>query len=515
MKVVTSEQMREIDRRTIEEFYIDGRVLMERAGISVVLALEEEFEDIKNLRFLVFCGAGNNGGDGFVVARTLLDYTDDVKVILVGNAEKMSQETLSNYLAAKKIGVEIIEIKSEDDLRIVEKELKDVDVVIDSMLGIGLSGALRGNIPQLVELINSHGKYVVAVDVPTGIDSDNGKIYNTAIKADLTITFGLPKLGLFIHPARGYVGRLKIASIGIPFSLRNSETIKRELITKNTVKKLLPFRPSWGHKGTFGKVLIVSGSKKYTGAPVLVSLGALRSGCGLVYTAVPEPYNTVVTGRVPEAVCLPVKTKAGFFDESSVSQILQIADKVDSVVIGPGMSTESETLEFFRILLEKLREKLVVLDADALNIISKDKSILKDLPNAVLTPHLGEFSRLIGKNISEINERIVDEAEGFASENAVVLVLKGSTTIITDGKRTFLNVTGNTGLSKGGSGDVLSGMIGSFMAQGLSPIEAAICGVYIHGLSAELYSTNKSERTMIAEEIAENLSEVFNFIEKE
>lgn len=512
MKIATSEQMRKIDKKTMEEFHIDGRVLMERAGISVVMALEEELKDINSLSFLIFCGAGNNGGDGLVVARTLLDYTNSIKVILIGDVQKMSEETLSNYLAVEKMGIEIQEVKSSEDLILIENELKRSDVVVDAMLGIGLAGALRGYILKAVELINRYGKYVVAVDVPTGVDSDNGRVYNTAVKADLTVTFGLPKLGLFIYPAREYVGKLKISSIGIPISVRNSDSIKRELVTKNVVRNLLPPRPSWGHKGTFGRLLIVSGSKRYTGAPILVSLGALRSGCGLVYTVVPEPYNTVVTSKIPEVVSLPIKTKRGFFDEDSITQISEFVSKADSIVIGPGISMEDETVKFVENLLPNIAERPAVLDADALNIVSKNKSLLRNFSNVVITPHLGEFSRLIGKSTLEISENLVETAEGFANEYDITLVLKGSTTIITDGRGTFLNVTGNTGLAKAGSGDVLSGIIGSFMAQGLSPMEAAVCGVYLHGLSAEFYASENSERTMIAEEIAENLSRVLNFV---
>jgi len=513
MKVVTSQEMREIDKRTMEEFNIDGKILMERAGMSVVMAMEEELGDLRNLSFLIFCGSGNNGGDGFVVARTLYEYTNKVKVILLGKVEKMSAETFSNYLASKKMGIEILEINSSENFKDVERILKASDVVVDAILGIGLSGALRGKILSAVELINSTENYVVSVDVPTGIDSNNGRVYNTAVKANITITFGLPKLGLFIYPARGYVGKLKIASIGIPWDLRNSESIKRELITKSVVKNLIPPRPYWGHKGTFGKVLIISGSKKYTGAPVLVSLGALRSGCGLVYTAVPEPFSVVVTTKLPEIVCLPIKTERGFFDKSSISQILEIESKADVVVVGPGLSVENETTDFIIELLSKI-DKPLLLDADALNIISKtSKDLLRNLSNVVITPHLGEFSRLISKSTMEISENLVEMAESFAREYKLTLLLKGSTTIITNGEKTFLNVTGNTGLAKGGSGDVLSGMISSFMAQGLSPLEAAICGVYLHGLSAEIYSEENSERTMIAEEIANNLPKIFKMIE--
>lgn len=513
MKIVTSREMREIDRKTIEEFNIDGRILMERAGISVVMALEEEIGSLKNLSFLIFCGSGNNGGDGFVVARSLHEYTDKVRVILLGKSEKMSEETFSNYLALKKMGVEVLNVVSTEDFEIVKRSLETSDIVIDAMLGIGLSGALRGNILQIVELINKSGNYVVSVDVPTGVDSDNGRVYNTAIKANVTVTFGLPKLGLFIYPARNYVGKLKIASIGIPLNLRKSNTIKRELITKDVVKNLIPPRPSWGHKGTFGKVLIVSGSKKYTGAPILVSLGALRSGCGLVYTAVPEPFNTIVTTKLPEVVCQPIKTERGFFDKNSISQVLEVENKVDAVVVGPGLSVENETVDFIEELLSRINRP-VLLDADALNIISKtSKDSLRKLSNAIITPHLGEFSRIVGKSITEISENLIETAEDFAKEYKITLLLKGATTVITNGEKTFLNVTGNTGLAKGGSGDVLSGIIGSFMAQGLSPLEAAICGVYLHGLSAEIYSKENSERSMIAEEIADTFPKILKMMD--
>ncbi len=493
MKVVTASQMRNMDDITVRELGLPSRILMERAGISVVMAMESVLGDLSCCSYTVLCGKGNNGGDGLVVARTLLDYTDSVTVILIG--EPSNENPKLNLDVLRRIGGEILILGKDIDLEEIEAVLLGSDVIVDAMLGIGAKGMLKDPISYIVDMVNTTDAYKVCVDIPTGVDSDTGKILGKAIRCDLTVTFALPKIGHVLYPGREYVGRLKVASIGIPRYILESPDVKREIIASDFVKSLLPKRPPDSNKGTFGRILVISGSKYYTGAPVLTGMGALRTGCGLVYIAVPEPYNTVVTTKFPELIAIPLGNRDGILSSDSLKTLenLGILEKTDVISIGPGLSTG----EGVRSLVERVLkiEKPLVLDADGINVLSGNPELLerRNAPT-VITPHPGEFSRLTGLSISEVKYNYA-LAEEFASKYGVVLVLKGATTIVTDGERTFFNTTGNTGLSKGGSGDILTGMIASFMAQGLNALEAAVIAVHIHGYAADITELDQASVT--------------------
>lgn len=485
VRVATAQEMKEIDELTIKEYGVDSRILMERAGISVVLAMEEELGNLSDYRFLVLCGGGNNGGDGFVVARNLLGTAKDVLVVSLG--KKKTPDCEYNYGLYKKFGGKVVD-KFEPFL------LNEFDVVVDAIFGTGLRGEITGEYAEIINLVNKSGKIVVSVDVPSGIDSNTGKVLGVAVKADLTVTFGVPKIGHILFPGRDLTGKLKVANIGHPVHLIDS--INRYVITREMVRSLLPERPRDSHKGTYGKVLIIAGSRLYSGAPVLSGMGALKVGTGLVKLAVPFPQNLIAISRFPELISIPVDTEKGFFGPRNIQECLELSKDVDVVAIGPGLGNNEHVREFVNEFLKTL-EKPAVIDADAINVL--DISVLKERKSpAVLTPHPGEMARLVKKTVGDVKYNY-ELAEEFAKENDCVLVLKSATTIVTDGGRTLFNITGNTGLSKGGSGDVLTGMIAGFMAQGLSPLEASTVSVYLHGFAAELFE--QDERGLTASEL--------------
>jgi len=485
VKVTTGREMKEIDEITINEYGMDSKVLMERAGISVLLALEEELGNLSGQRFLVLCGGGNNGGDGFVVARNLLNVARDVLVVFLGKSR--TPDCDYNYNLYLRFGGKVLE-------HFDASLLKEYDVVVDAIFGTGLKGEVTGEFAKVIDSVNNSNTYVVSVDIPSGVDADTGRILGTAVRANLTVTFGAPKVGHLLFPGREYAGRLKVANIGHPRSLL--EPLKRHVITREVAASLLPERPKDSHKGTYGKVLIVAGSKLYSGAPVLTGMGALKVGAGLVTLVVPFPQNLVATSSFPEIISVPVETKNGYFNAENVEECLRMAEKVDVVAVGPGLGNNDDTRRFVNEFLKKL-EKPVVLDADGLNVL--DVSVLSERNQpTVITPHPGEMARLSGKTIDEVKYNYIF-AEEFARKHRCVLVLKSATTIVTDGENTFFNTTGNTGLSKGGSGDVLTGMISGFMAQKLSPLEASVLAVYLHGMAADLFEDD--ERGLTASEL--------------
>ncbi len=496
--------MRKLDKKTIEELGIPSRVLMERAGVSVVMSLEQEIGDLSNLSFLVVVGKGNNGGDGLVVARNLLDFSFDVTAILL--SRDLKGDPLENLKAFEKLGGNVLVLGQDIDIPGFEKLAISSDVIVDAILGIGLKGNVRENVAEIIEIINQSPAYKVCVDISSGIDSDTGKVMGAAVKCDLTVTFAFPKIGHILPPGRQYSGKLKVASIGIPKIFGSEVSSNRFIFTESMAKNLLPERPQDSNKGTFGKVAIIAGSRYYTGAPVLAALGAMRSGCGLTYLLTPEPFNTVATTHHPDLISIPVPGCEGFFCKKSLEEVMKFAEVADAVAIGPGLSREEGVKVFVNEIA--LIDKPLVIDADGINNLTLEVLKKRSAPT-ILTPHPGEFARLIGEEIDNVKYNY-ELAESFAKDHECVLVLKGNTTIITDGNTTLFNLTGNSALAKGGSGDVLTGMIVSFLAQGLEPLHAAALSVYLHGLTANAYEGD--EATMSPLDIPDILKSVIKKI---
>ncbi len=505
MKVVDAVQMREIDRRTIEDFGLASAVLMERAGLSVVKRITDLFDPSRKV--VVLAGGGNNGGDGLVAARLLHNAGWDVRAFVVSPRDGLSRDCLGQFETALKMGVRIEAEKIPSP-----RELSGA-VVVDALVGTGLNKPLRDGLSLLVKRVNRARTDVVAVDIPTGISADTGRIMGTAVKADVTVTFGLPKRGHLFHPGAGYSGRLFVEDIGFPPALLNAADLRLELVEQARVPGLLPPRNRNSHKGDYGHVFVAGGSPGKTGAPLLCAKAALRCGAGLVTIGVPDTIITSLSASVLEEMTMPLPStpRGGLSGEGTGAVLEFLRSKADVLAIGPGLSTEVETVGF---VLETVAGSPVplVIDADGLNALSSlgrrgAASFLRELRSpAVLTPHPGEMARLLGTDVADVSGDPVAAARGLASEAGVHVVLK-SVPVVTaapDG-RCFINTTGNPGMATAGTGDVLTGVVASLMAQGLTPLHAAVAGVFLHGLSGDLAAAVRTEHALTAGDLVEGL----------
>ena len=528
MKVVTAQEMREIDRKTIRKFRVPGHVLMERAGVAVAGRVKKLFARKKTI---VLAGSGNNGGDGLVAARELFKSHWNVKVLLFGKKDRLNPECLAQLRIAKQVGVPV-----EFRTGIAEKDLHGA-VVVDAMLGTGLNKDVEGSMAKVVTFLNDSGSPVVSVDIPSGISSDSGQVMGVAVKAGYTVTFGLPKRGHLLYPGADHTGRLFIEDIGFPEDLLTSEGIKTELLEKETLACLVPERPKYSHKGDYGHVLIVAGSRGKTGAALMAAKACLRAGAGLVTLGVPESLMDVFQCRVTEEMTLPLPDRGdGTLSSKSVETILRyLADRADVLCIGPGIGVSDETGTLMAKLILSSRAPLVV-DADGINSLGSlqgkqgAREVLKKaLAPIILTPHPGEMARLLkggkgkrqgakgspGYEISgslhkEIEKDRINTTVNFAKETGTCLVLKGVPTIIAEPEgRAFINSTGNPGMATAGTGDVLAGMVSSFLAQGVNPVNASILGVFMHGLAGDLAAREKGVHSLIASDIIDSLPAAF------
>lgn len=507
MKVVSAAEMRELDRNAIEDYGIPGVILMENAGNQVVQVIRQFLPNIENKSVCVFSGKGNNGGDGFVVARHLYNLKADVKVFLLAKKEEISGDAKTNMSIWENMGHKINMIDQNyrfDDLHTV---LTRCDLIIDSIFGTGFRGVPGQPAAGVIELINLSGKPVVAVDIPSGLHADSGLIEGLCIKAAYTVTFGLPKLGLVQEPGASYTGKLHVADISIPAFLYNKETLKRQLLIKDLVCGWFQPRQPAANKGDYGRVLIIAGSRGMTGAACLAAMSSARSGAGLVTLAVPSGVQKLVASKLTEimTVALP-ESPEETIGSAALDEILALAQRFDVIAIGPGITTHPETASLVRNILPKLNIPCV-LDADGLNCLAGYTEVFK-LTSAplVLTPHPGEMSRLTGNTIAEIQQWRLAITERAARDWGVVLLLKGASTIVAaPDSKVYINTTGNPGMATGGAGDVLTGIIAGLIAQGLNPFDAAGAGAYLHGLAGDLAVRQKGCRGLLAGDILDFL----------
>ncbi len=516
MKVVTSEEMREIDKVAIEQYGISSAVLMERAGLSVALKVKEL---LPYKKMLILCGSGNNGGDGLVAARNLHNWGFKVNVLMFAKKNILSSDCNKQYQIAKDMGIKI-EFRSS-----IEKGDLHGAVVIDAIFGTGLSRPVNENLTDVFTFINNSESPVISVDIPSGISSDTGTILGGAIKADYTVTFGLPKRGHFLYPGAEYTGRLFVEDIGFPARLLSSDKLNVELINKENISHLIPQRPACSHKGDYGHVLVVAGSSGKTGAALMTAKACLRSGAGLVTLAVPKSLMDVFQGRVTEEMTLPLTDDGnGMLSSKAVDEILNYAfQKIDVIAIGPGSGVSKETEKIITELIIKSTVPIVI-DADAINSLAGSMLSGQGLKNIfqkakspiILTPHSGEMTRLFkqkseGKELrAKMEKDRIDAAMSFSKENGVYLVLKGAPTIVAepDGN-VFINTTGNPGMATAGSGDVLTGIIAAMLGQKLSAVDASLFGVYIHGLAGDIAASRYGEHSLIASDIINFLPDAF------
>ncbi len=515
MKVSTAFEMRNIDRVCMEEIGLPGIALMENAGSSIAIAALEMLRESNGKSVSVVAGRGNNGGDGFVVARHLANYGVRVKVFLLAEKEKISGDAKTNLEVLERIDLSPKEITSEEELEQIRSSLVHSDLIIDALLGTGIKGEVRGLFAPAIKLINEMPRPVLSVDIPSGLDTDRGSPLGVCVKADRTVTLGLPKRGLVVYPGASYVGKLSIAHIGIPAKLLNSEEIKVELVDEEMVRSIIPTRADDAHKGSCGRVLVVAGSVGLTGAAAMASTAALRSGAGLVTLALPESLNDLMEVKVTEVMTYPLpETSSRSLSYKALDKIMNLADKSSVLALGPGLSTAEDTVKLVQELVQRINLPLVI-DADGLNAFAGRRDLLKRIKAPlVLTPHPGELSRIIEIDISEILADRIEIGRNTAEELSATLVLKVPRTITaTPEGKAFINPTGNSGMATGGTGDVLTGIIAGLIAQGVNPTSAAIAGVYIHGLAGDLAACEKGKLGMIAGDLLEKVPEAINGLE--
>ncbi|MBI3793164.1 MAG: NAD(P)H-hydrate dehydratase [Nitrospinae bacterium] len=513
LKVVSSAQMREIDRLAIEKYGVPELVLMENAGIQSMLYLQELLGGLEGKRIGIFCGKGNNGGDGFVLARHLFTRGLDPAVYLVVPKGEIKGSAKINMEAYLSVGGRMKEFLDETDLKKHKIAIRHADVLVDALLGTGLNAELKGMYKTAVEKINDWKRFCLALDVPTGLSADKGAIYGLNVRADATITFGLPKTGLMFYPSAESVGRLKTADISFPPPLIASSPCEAFLPDSAYIKSILPPRPPTAHKGTYGHVVVTGGSEGMGGAVALSALAALKVGAGLSTAAVPAD----LAGRLELGVLevMSLKLGAGIGDAGNAEKILKFSEGKSAILIGPGMG-RSLNREVLALRLAASLEIPMVIDADGLNNIAGKADVLKSArAPVVITPHPGEMASLTGKTTAEINADRLTVAKSFSKEFNCVTVLKGARTVTSapDGTA-FINPTGNQNLASGGTGDVLGGMIAGYIAQGLSPLNASVAAVYVHGLSADIYTMRNDPYSLTATALIDYLPQALSEVLK-
>ena len=488
MKVAMSAEMRRIDLSASEDYGIPGLVLMESAGRETAYVVQELLRRTGGKRVCIFAGKSNNGGDGFVAARYLANQGFHVQVCLLAEIAALSGDAAVYFAALQKMGIDVLGITEERDWDKAGLAVSFADCLVDALIGTGLQGELTDRMAAAIDLMNSSVKPIVAVDIPSGVEADTGRVTRTAVKASHTVTFGLPKPGLYLYPGADYAGEVKVADIGIPAELLRSASIQQNIITAETVRDMLPQRPRDAHKGSCGRVGVIAGSVGMTGAAVLSATGALRAGAGLVTLGIAASLNPVVEVKLTEVMTLPFPESAnGTFGARALPFMEELALKNAVTLIGPGLGRSEETQAAIRQFVREARCPLVI-DADALAALAGEIDILQQTEAlAVLTPHLGEMALLTGLTVEEISQDRLYIARQAAMEWASIVVLKGAGTVIAfpDGEA-YINPTGNSGMATGGTGDVLAGMIAGFIAQGISSHSAAVAGVYVHGLAGDL-----------------------------
>jgi NAD(P)H-hydrate epimerase len=508
LRVLNARQMREADRRTIDEIGIPSIVLMENAGRQVVAALDALVDDLASRRVAVLCGTGNNGGDGFVVARSLRQRGVEPAVFLVGTAADVRGDARVNLEILGHVGVPLVEVGDAAAWELHGSHVTGADVVVDALMGTGLSRALEGLHETIVDDLNASDAMVVAVDLPTGLSADSPELIGPAVQAAVTVTLGAPKVPLVLPPAEHVVGDVVIADIGIPeFVVDESEGPRLFLLTREYVRTLVAPRSPEAHKGDFGRVLIVAGSRGMTGAAALAARAALRAGAGLVTVATPASVQPVVAALGAEFMTLPLADADGRVTPEAVDQVL--AMDADVIAVGPGLGGGPAVAAFVRALLDRAETPLVV-DADALNACAGDAGVLvgREGRPVVITPHPGEMARLTGGATDDVQGDRVGVAREFAARHQVTVVLKGYRTIVaTPEGDTFVNPTGSPGMATAGSGDVLTGMLAGLMAQLLDPSAAAQLATYLHGAAGELADADEGEMAMVAGDIVHHIGD--------
>lgn len=512
LKIVDSKQMKAIDSYSINTLKIPSLVLMERAAYAVAQVIcggfqqsnglgmrtenAERMQSRKYKRVIAVCGSGNNGGDGLAVARILYTMGFDAGYMMVGNMEKATQET--------QLQLEIVrnmKIPEYTDL----SDLAGADALVDAVFGIGLMREVAGHFAKVLRAMDGCEVPVYAVDIPSGVSTDTGQVLGCAVRAVKTVTFGCHKLGLVLYPGAAYAGAVIVADIGFPAISKMQAGINTFAYEKSDIYGYLPPRRAYSNKGSYGKVLVIAGSKNMGGAGYFCAKAAYMTGCGLVRVLTVEENREMMLSKLPEAVLTTYDST-----DPDWKEFARALAWADSVVLGPGLTTEDYAMRIVRFVLENCTVPLVV-DADGLNILAANDylwEVWTKRSALVTTPHLGEMSRLTGLEIKAIAGQLPQACQSFARSHGVVCALKDARTVISDGERTFINLSGNDGMATGGSGDVLSGIIGGFLASGMAPLNAAAFGCFVHGCAGDAARNEKGAYGLLASDIIQYLSKV-------
>jgi len=507
MRILNATQMREADRQTIEDLGLASLVLMENAGRQVVSAIEAAYDDRLSGRIAVLCGKGNNGGDGFVIARTLAQRGVDVSVFLLASVAQVKGDARVNLDILGRLGIGVMEVDDEQRWELHASEVQQCTLIVDAIVGTGLAAPLSGLLETVAADVNVMGIPIVAVDLPSGLSADTPHLIGQCVSATMTVTLAAPKLSLILPPGEDHAGEIVIADIGIPYDVIDAlEGPQIELLTPEQVRLIVQPRPADSHKGDYGRVTVVAGSRGKTGAAHLTGLAALRSGAGLVTIATPSCCVPIVASLAAEYMTEPLAdTPAGEVAEAALDTVLAL--RHDVIACGPGLGRSEGAAAFVRGLVERSPVPLV-LDADAVLAFEGDPGQLvgRDERHLVITPHPGEMARLVGKTIEEVQADRIAIASEFASTHQVYVVLKGHRTVIAaPSGAVAVNPTGNPGMATGGTGDVLTGMIAAWLAQLLDADAACRLAVFLHGAAGDLAAGHEGRVSMIAGDVINHI----------
>ena len=526
MKVTRVSEMRSLDRYAIEKLGIPEEILMENAGDASYFVMLKEF-GIKDKNFVVFCGIGNNGGDGFVVARKIHSNSGNVKVFIFGDVTELKGAAKKNFDILSRLQIEIRQIES---IKSIKSDVLHCDAIVDAIFGTGLSRDVGGLYRDVIQLVNETrmpqsntkangnnpfnkrgwGKFsdvsrkkVFSIDIPSGVNGDTGEIMGIAVKADYTVTFGLPKIGNMLFPGYEHCGKLYVTYISFPPSLYDKDSIKVKI---NDYVKLPP-KDKDAHKGDFGEALFIAGASSYFGAPYFSALSFLKAGGGYSRLAAPISITPFIANKGSEIVFIPQKeTESGSISLKNKDALLKLSNRMDMAIIGPGLSLDGGTQQLVRDLAREIESPLLI-DGDGITAISKNLEIIKERKApTILTPHIGEMSRITKMSVSEINKNKVDILQNTSKELNSIIVLKGAHSLIGYfDEKVYINMSGNSGMATAGSGDVLTGTIAAMFGLGLSIEDAVRKGVFIHGFAGDLAAENLGEDGITAQDILDYL----------
>lgn len=504
LRIGTAQEVRQLDSLVISQYGVQQCVLMDNAAVAARQVIDECWK-VRASKVLIVCGTGNNGGDGFALARHLHARGAYLTVLLIGDALRFSEGAKLHYETAQKLPIKILTIDNTDAYSPLSQfDFSPFDLIVDALLGTGLSRVLDGHMASLVKKINRCDTPVLSLDIPSGINADTGEVLGSAIEADVTVSFGILKRGNLLYPGYTFGGKLYYSDISFPPEVINDDSLT---LLENT-PPLLPERNPAGYKGSFGKICVIGGSSQYRGAPALVASAALRAGAGYIRVAVPSEIAAQVFSFVPEAIILSMNSSEGFLGSEHCRELLEYASQSDITVLGPGLSTCPDSIRLARKLIPEVESPLV-LDGDALTAVAGRDELCKNRKYpTILSPHSGEMARLLGVSVREVELNRISIALEAAKKYQSIVILKGAHSIIAaPSGESWMNLTGNSGMGTAGSGDVLSGLVAALLVTGSTPLHGTRLGVYLHGLAGDIVAKEKGETGLMAHDIVEHIPE--------